>query len=214
LTDESVHFLQIVYKAMEGGSPRNTVPGEFGEWFDGGSLSNRGMYLSPWTGAKYLWAVAETVGGLNGYRTSGRPHLSPLRPQGWQWVAAARVHWGGQRCTYVVDLRSDTIYGNMPELSAEEPFKCIFAGRDVSDEVTSSPVEVGAIAFEDDEGAVRIFVGNHLDRSRNVLIEFRGHTARVDMAAGELREVHLIGKPSDRKARAAKLDVVRPLVRA
>ena len=56
----------------------------------------------------------------------------------------------------------------------------------------------GAIAFEDDEGAVRIFVGNHLDRARNVLIEFRGHTARVDMAAGELREVHLIGKPSDR----------------
>ena len=214
LTDDAVRYLTMTYAAMEVGSPRNTVPGEFAEWFDGGSLSNRGMYLSPWTGAKYLWAVAETVGGLNGYRTSGRPHLSPLRPTGWQWVAAARVHWGGRRCTYVVDLRTDTIYGNMPELSAEEPFKCIFAGRDVSDEVTTSPVEVGAIAFEDDEGAVRIFVGNHLDRSRNVLIEFRGHTARVDMAAGELREVHLIGKPSDRKARAAKLDVVRPLVRA
>ncbi len=89
------------YAAMEGGSPRNTVPGEFAEWFDGGSLSNRGMYLSPWTGAKYLWAVAETVGGLNGYRTSGRPHFAPLRPKGWQWVAAARVHWGGRRCTYV-----------------------------------------------------------------------------------------------------------------
>ena len=72
----------ISYAAMEGGSPRNTVPGEFAEWFDGGSLSNRGMYLSPWTGAKYLWAVAETVGGLDGYRTSGRPHLAPLRPEG------------------------------------------------------------------------------------------------------------------------------------
>ncbi|HEY2474026.1 MAG TPA: amylo-alpha-1,6-glucosidase [Candidatus Cybelea sp.] len=214
MTDDAVRYLTMTYAAMEGGSPRNTVPGEFAEWFDGGSLSNRGMYLSPWTGAKYLWAVAETVGGLNGYRTSGRPHLSPLRPKGWQWVAAARVHWGGRRCTYVVDLRSDTIYGNMPELSGEEPFRCIFAGRDVSDEVTTSPVEVGAIAFEDDKGAVRIFVGNHLDRPRNVLIEFRGHTARVDMAAGELREVHLIGKPSDRRARAAKLDVVRPLVRA
>ena len=82
MTDEAVHFLNISYAAMEGGSPRNTVPGEFAEWFDGGSLSNRGMYLSPWTGAKYLWAVAETVGGLNGYRTSGRPHLAPLRPKG------------------------------------------------------------------------------------------------------------------------------------
>jgi hypothetical protein len=213
MTDQAVHFLNISYAAMEGGSPRNTVPGEFAEWFDGGSLSNRGMYLSPWTGAKYLWAVAETVGGLNGYRTSGRPHLAPLRPKGWKWVAAARVHWGGRRCTYVVDLQNDTIYGDMPELSAEEPFKCIYAGRDVSDEVTTSPVEVGAIAFEDEDGAVRIFLGNHLDRARDVLLEFRGHTARVEMAAGELREVHLIGKPSDRRARAAKLDVVRPLVR-
>jgi hypothetical protein len=213
MVDEAVHFLSIAYAAMEGGSPRNTVPGEFAEWFDGGSLSNRGMYLSPWTGAKYLWAVAETVGGLNGYRTSGRPHLAPLRPKGWQWIAAARVHWGGHRCTYVVDLRNDTIYGNMPELSAEEPFKCIYAGRDVSDEVTTSPVEVGAIAFEDEAGAVRIFLGNHLDHARNVLIEFRGHTARVDMAPGDLREVHLIGKPSDRRAKAAKLDVVRPLAR-
>ncbi|HEU5480050.1 MAG TPA: amylo-alpha-1,6-glucosidase [Candidatus Tumulicola sp.] len=208
MTDEAVNFLDVTYKAMEGGSPRNTVPGEFAEWFDGGSLSNRGMYLSPWTGAKYLWAVAETVGGLDGYRTSGRPHLAPLRPKGWDWIAAARVHWGGKRRTYVIDLRNDAIYGDMPELSAEEPFTCIYAGRDVSDEVTTSPVEVGAIAFEDDRGAVRIFLGNHLDKPRNVLVEFRGSTARVDMAAGELREVHLIGTPSDRRARAAKLDVV------
>ena len=152
MCDEAVRFLCLTYAAMEGGSPRNTVPGEFAEWFDGGSLSNRGMYLSPWTSAKYLWAVAETVGGLNGYRTSGRPHLAPLRPTNWQWIAAARVHWGGRRCTYVIDLRGNTIYGNMPELSAEEPFTCIYAGRDVSDEVSTSPVEVGAVAFED-EGA-------------------------------------------------------------
>ena len=132
------------------------------------------MYLSPWTGAKYLWAVAETVGGLDGYRTSGRPHLAPLRPKDWQWIAAARVHWGGKRRTYVIDLRNDVIYGDMPELSAEEPFTCIYAGRDVSDEVTMSPVEVGAIAFEDEHGAVRIFVCNHFDKPRNVLVEFRG----------------------------------------
>ncbi|MFY9665294.1 MAG: amylo-alpha-1,6-glucosidase [Candidatus Cybelea sp.] len=213
MTDEAVRFLNVSYAAMEGGSPRNTVPGEFAEWFDGGSLSNRGMYLSPWTGAKYLWAVAETVGGLNGYRTSGRPHLAPLRPKDWQWVAAARVHWGGRRCTYVVDLRNDAIYGDMPELSAEEPFTCVYAGRDVSDEIATSPVEVGAIAFEDEAGAVRIFLLNQLDQARNVLLEFRGHTVRVAMAAGELREVHLIGKPSFRRARAAKLDVVPPLAR-
>jgi hypothetical protein len=205
--DECVDFLKVVYATMEGGSPRNTVPGEFAEWFDGGSLSNRGMYLSPWTGAKYLWAVAETIGGLDGYRTSGRPHLAPLRPKGWQWVAAARVHWGGRVCTYVVDLLRDVIYGDMSELSAEEPFRCIYAGRDVSDEVTVSPVEVGAIAFED-EGAVRIFVCNMLDAPRNVLVEFRGQVTRVELQAGELRELSPVGKPKDRRARAAKPDIV------
>ncbi|MEO7202939.1 MAG: amylo-alpha-1,6-glucosidase [Candidatus Tumulicola sp.] len=214
MTDTAVSFLNATYEAMEGGSPRNTVPGEFAEWFDGGSLSNRGMYLSPWTSAKYLWAVAETVGGMDGYRTSGRPHLAPLRPKGWDWVAAARVHWGGKRRTYVIDLRNDVIYADMPELSAEDPFTCIYAGRDVSDEVTTSPVEVGAVAFEDEEGAVRIFVCNMLDAARNVSLEFRGSTARIDMVAGELREVHLHGRPSDRKARAAKLDVVPQTVRA
>ncbi|MDP9111337.1 MAG: hypothetical protein M3M96_06875, partial [Candidatus Eremiobacteraeota bacterium] len=211
--DDCVHFLSIVYEAMEGGSPRNTVPGEFGEWFDGGSLSNRGMYLSPWTGAKYLWAVAETIGGLNGYRTSGRPHLAPMRPKGWSWMAAARVHWGGRRCSYVIDIKNETIYADMPELSAEEPFTCIYAGKEVSDEVLISPVEVGAIAFEDESEAVRIFVCNMLDRQRNVLVEFRGHTARIEMAAGELREVNLTGMPTDRKARAAKLDVVPAMTR-
>ena len=79
----AVHWLEAIYATMEAGAPRNTVPGQFAEWFDGGSLTNRGMYLSPWTGAKYLWAVAETVCGLDGYRTSGRPHIAPLLPADW-----------------------------------------------------------------------------------------------------------------------------------
>ena len=215
MTNEAVHWLNAIYATMEGGSARNTVPGEFGEWFDGGSLTNRGMYLSPWTGAKYLWAVAETIGGLDGYRTSGRPHLVPLHPKGWRWVAAARLHWGGRRCTYVIDLQKNVIYADMPELSAEEPFVCIYAGRDVSEEVATSPVEVGAVAFEDEEGNVRIFLCNLDDRSRNVSIEFRGHVERAHLAAGELRELQPFGKPETRKARAAAKDMfTRVLQRA
>jgi len=207
--DSAVHFLEAIYATMEAGSQRNTVPGEFGEWFDGGSLTNRGMYLSPWTGAKYLWAVAETVGGLDGYRTSGRPHLAPMAPESWNWVAAARVHWGGKRRTYVIDLKSKTIYGDMPELSAEEPFTCIYAGRDVSDEVVTSPVEVGAIAFEDEAGSVRLFLCNLHDLPRQVELEFRGHTSRVKMLPGELREVQLIGTAHDQTARKAKRDIAK-----
>ena len=206
-TEESIRWLEAIYDTMEAGAARNTVPGEFGEWFDGGSLTNRGMYLSPWTGAKYLWAVAETIGGLDGYRTSGRPHLQPLRPQGWKWACAARVHWGGRLCTYVIDFERNTIFGNMRELSAEEPFTCLYAGDDVSDEVITSPVEVGAVAFQDDEGAVRVFVCNLNDQARSASVEFRGISEKVHLRPGEMQELHLIGTPSDRKAKSAPRDM-------
>ncbi|PZR57499.1 MAG: hypothetical protein DLM50_05875 [Candidatus Meridianibacter frigidus] len=214
MTDPAVSWLEAIYEAMEAGSPRNTVPGEFGEWFDGGSLTNRGMYLSPWTGAKYLWAVAETVGGLDGYRTSGRPHLVPLAPKGWEWVAGVRVHWGGQRCTYVIDLRNRVVYGSMPELSAEEPYRCVYAGRDVSDEVRTSPADVGAVAFEDEMGAVRCFLCNLNDRMRTASVEFRDVSKRVRLAPGEMLQIHLVGEPFEREASAMQRDTPKRLVPA
>jgi glycogen debranching enzyme len=191
---EGAHWLETVYEAMEAGAPRNTVPGQFGEWFDGGSLTNRGMYLSPWTGAKYLWAVAETVCGLDGYRTSGRPHFAPLLPPDWKWSAAARVHWGGRRHTYVVDALAHRIVGDMTFASADEPYRVLYAGIDVSDEATTSPVDVGAVVFED-AGGVRAFLCNQNDKQRHVSLEFRGQTERRTLAPGELAEMVLSGAP-------------------
>ena len=193
---EAVDWLEKIYATMEAGAARNTVPGQFGEWFDGGSLTNRGMYLSPWTGAKYLWAVAETVCGLDGYRTSGRPHLAPLLPEGWAWAAGARVHWGGRRHTYVIDRTRARIVGDMPFASADEPYAVLYAGRDVSDEATTSPVDVAAIVFEDEAGGVRAFLGNQNDASRNVARDFRGISVRETLAPGELRELVLVGEPT------------------
>ncbi|MBD5604216.1 MAG: hypothetical protein IAI48_03885 [Candidatus Eremiobacteraeota bacterium] len=197
--DACAKWLEAIYATMEEGAPRNTVPGQFAEWFDGGSLTNRGMYMSPWTSAKYLWAVAETVCGLDGYRTSGRLHLSPIVPSGWAWTAAARVRWGAGRCTYVVDARRNVIYGDMREASAEEPYRCVYAGKDVSGEATISPMEVGAVVFEEEAGAVRAFMCNMHDAARDVSLDFRGRTTRVRLAAGELLEVVLAGVPSDRE---------------
>ncbi|MBV9149673.1 MAG: hypothetical protein JO024_07400 [Candidatus Eremiobacteraeota bacterium] len=212
MTDQAIGWLEKVYEAMEAGSPRNTVPGEFAEWFDGGSQTNRGMYLSPWTSAKYLWVVAETIGGLDGYRTTGRPHLAPIAPKEWKWVAGVRVRWGGRRCTYVIDLERSVIFGNMPELSAEEPFRCIYAGRDVSDEAVTSPVDVGAVAFQGADGSVRVFLCNLKDRPRNVTVEFRGITQRARLAAGELVQLPLIGVPRDEEATAAPRDTQAEMV--
>ena len=193
--EQAVCRLEEIYASMEAGAARNTVPGQFGEWFDGGSLTNRGMYLSPWTGAKYLWAVAETVCGIDGYRTSGRLHLVPRVPAAWAWTAAARVHWGSRRHTYVMDHVGKRIIGDMRQASADEPYAVFYAGRDVSDEATVSPVDVAAIAFEDAAGAVRICICNQNDRARNVAIEFRGAMIRRAIAAGAMLEVPVGGKP-------------------
>ena len=191
----AVHWLEAIYETMEAGVTRNTVPGQFGEWFDGGSLTNRGMYLSPWTGAKYLWAVAETVCGIDGYRTGGRLHLAPLVPADWKWVAAVRVHWGGRRHSYVIDIAGKRIIGDMQFASADDPFDVYFAGREVSHEATTSPVDVGAVVFEDDVGGVRAFLCNQNDEARSVSLEFRGITERRTLAPGALLELVLLGKP-------------------
>jgi hypothetical protein len=205
--EEAAQWLVAIYAAMEEGSRRNTVPGQFAEWFDGGSLTNRGMYMSPWTGAKYLWAVAETVCGLDGYRTSGRPHLSPIVPNRWRWTAGVRVRWGAGRCTYVIDTVRKLIFGDMREASAEDPYRCIYAGTDVSDEATTSPIEVAAIVFEEESGAIRAFLCNLEDAERTVSLEFRGTMIQRRLAVGELLELSLGGQPSGREATPAAPDL-------
>ena len=189
---------------MEGGSPRNTVPGEFAEWFDGGSLSNRGMYLSPWTGAKYLWAVAETVGGLERL-SHERPSASrAASPEGWQWVAAARVHWGGRRCTYVDrsaqrhDLRRHAgafgrraVHVHLRRPRRERRGDDL-AGRSRCDRLRGRERR-GADLRRQPRWTARATCS----------LEFRGqHRAASTWPPASLREVHLIGKPSDRKRAA------------
>ncbi|MDP6108180.1 MAG: hypothetical protein QGI33_07085, partial [Candidatus Brocadiia bacterium] len=54
----------------------NTVPGQFSEWFDGESLVNRGMRLSPWEPPRFLWAAIEGVCGM--MLNPGPPGINPL----------------------------------------------------------------------------------------------------------------------------------------
>jgi hypothetical protein len=187
--DASVAWLDAIYATMEEGIARNTVPGQFAEWFDGGSLTNRGMYMSPWTSAKYLWAVAETVCGLDGYRASPELCIAPVVPTGWAWTAVGRVRWGGGRATYVIDVAAKTIFGDTRAASAEEPYRYVYAGTDVSHEAVVSPAEVGVVAFEEEAGTVRAFMCNMLDMPRDASLELRGRTFHVTLAPGELRQV-------------------------
>jgi hypothetical protein len=94
-----------------------------------------------------------------------------------------------------VDAVAKRIIGDMTFASADEPYRVFFAGSDVSDEATTSPVDVGAIVFED-AGGVRAFLCNAQDKIRHVSLEFRGRTEHRTMAAGELAEIVLLGAPS------------------
>src|SRR5579862_4650524 len=76
----------------------NTVPGQFSEWFDGESLVNRGMRLSPWEPPRFLWAAIEGVCGLT--LTGELPQIRPLVPADWKWLALRRVPYHGEEISY------------------------------------------------------------------------------------------------------------------
>lgn len=83
----------------------NTVPGQFSEWFDGESLTNKGMRLSPWEPPRFLWAAIEGVCGLT--LTHDLARVAPLVPDTWSWVALRRLNYHGEELSYFVTRMSD-----------------------------------------------------------------------------------------------------------
>jgi hypothetical protein len=81
-------------------NPRNnnTVPGQFSEWFDGESLVNRGMRLSPWEPPRFLWAAVEGVCGV--VLLPDKPKINPLIPAQWRWVGLRRLPYHGKEISY------------------------------------------------------------------------------------------------------------------
>lgn len=73
----------------------NTVPGQFSEWFDGESLVNRGMRLSPWEAPRFLWAAVEGVCGVMLRPGGQHPQMHPLLPEDWRWVGIRRLPYHG-----------------------------------------------------------------------------------------------------------------------
>ena len=84
----------------------------------------------------------------------------------------------------------------------------------MSDEVETSPIEVAAVAFEDEGGAVRAFICNLLDAPRDVSLTFRETTIVRMVEPGALVEVALAGDPVDRDAYPAPLDAPAAVVGA
>ena len=78
----------------------NTVPGQFSEYFDGESLVNKGMRLSPWEPPRFLWAAIEGICGVT--VTTRAFKLNPLVPNYWRWAAFRNLTYHGSSITFAI----------------------------------------------------------------------------------------------------------------
>ncbi len=136
----------------------NTVPGQFSEWFDGESLVNRGMRLSPWEPPRFLWAAVEGVCGL--MLTPDLPSVNPLVPGDWKWVALRRLPYHGQELTYFAARNAQApgfyIYANCDMETAHH--KDIY-DEDISERVYAFAASAEVVAFRR-KNELAILVGN------------------------------------------------------
>lgn len=135
----------------------DTVPGQFSEWFDGESLTNRGMRLSPWEPPRFFWAAIEGVCGL--MLTSSVPQINPLIPGHWSWVGIRQLCYHDAFLSYFAVRQSGgrmTIYSTAP---LESEYEISLFDRDVSDglRVFSQSAVVIALAREE---RIVILLGN------------------------------------------------------
>jgi hypothetical protein len=134
----------------------NTVPGEFGEWFDGETLVNRGMRLSPWEPPRFLWAAIEGVCGFS--VRPGKPTIRPLIPPIWRWVGVRRVPYHGKELSYFAVRQQDRmhVYASTDIDSSYEPH--VYT-EDVTDRVVVMSESAAPIALAR-EGEMLIMIGN------------------------------------------------------
>ncbi len=134
----------------------NTVPGQFSEWFDGESLVNRGMRLSPWEPPRFMWAAVEGVCGL--MLTPGQPRIRPLVPSTWKWVALRQAPYHGQLLTYFAARQEGEfhIYANV---AIDTPHTAECFDEDVSGQVHAFSASAAVVALRR-PGCLLVLVGN------------------------------------------------------
>lgn len=141
----------------------NTVPGQFSEWFDGESLINRGMRLSPWEPPRFLWAAVEGVAGL--VVLPGEPKINPLLPDEWKWTACHRVCYHGRNVSAFCGRMQGRLH-----VFGDFAFETDGPGeqfqRSVTDQLRLDTPGLHALAFADDD-RVLVAIGSCRNESRN-----------------------------------------------
>jgi hypothetical protein len=148
----------------------NTVPGEFSEWFDGESLVNRGLRLSPWEPPRFLWAVIEGVCGLS--VQPGSAVIEPLIPASWRWIGIRRLPYHGRELTYFATRQHGgmRVYSTS-EAECRDELQCYV--EDVTDKLVVMSDAAAAIALRR-PGELLVLMGN---------IGTQTTTAPVDVSA-------------------------------
>ncbi|HIE09460.1 MAG TPA: hypothetical protein EYP65_06375 [Armatimonadetes bacterium] len=179
--------LRISYRSYIRNPMRcNTVPGQFSEWFDGESLVNRGMRLSPWEPPRYLWAAVEGACGIE-LPKGGEPLLrvNPRLPPSWKWIAIRHCIVRGAPLSFfcVRHRKFLRLYANRnidTTTAAKEVYQ-----RDVTPAVSGAE-EAAILAFLGRRGKIAVCIGNVLPRAVVVPLDLSGllqpeGVYRVDM---------------------------------
>lgn len=144
-----------------------TVPGQFSEWFNGDSLVNGGMRLSPWEPPRFLWAAIEGVCGLT--LTGDRPQINPLIPANWKWVALRRLPYHGSEMSYfAVRVKKTMTIFTTREIATDSPHSLY--EEDVSDRIPIFSRVVRIVALRRDN-EVAVMVGNVSDATTSVPLD-------------------------------------------
>jgi GH15 family glucan-1,4-alpha-glucosidase len=137
----------------------NTVPGQFSEWFDGESLVNRGMRLSPWEPPRFLWAAIEGACGVK----AGidvlvvDPFLSPEV----RWIALKNMSYRGNRITFFAARHGEKLF-IYTSFRFDTPHTRVDFKLDVSQQVELLSREAVMVAFAGDKEFV-FCLGNTSD---------------------------------------------------
>ena len=135
----------------------NTVPGQFSEWFDGESLANRGMRLSPWEPPRFLWAAVEGVCGF--VLMPGPPRVAPLMPAGWNWIALRDVPYHGEPFSYFLVREAEGGFRVYATCTIDCGWPVEIYMVDVSDDVRIFTEDAVGVALRRD-GDLVLLVGN------------------------------------------------------
>ncbi len=147
----------------------NTVPGQFSEWFDGESLANRGMRLSPWEPPRFLWAAVEGVCGL--VLLPGAPRVNPIVPDGWNWVALRDVPYHGRPFSYFLVREPDSAARIYATCAIDCDLRTEVYTADVSDDVWVYTKDAIAVALQRD-GDLALLIGNTGTVTINAAVQF------------------------------------------